>query len=123
MGEQISVTHTTDGRLSVEGLAETPKRKQELLDALSALRSNPAVKIDIQTLDEALARQPKGQNSSGSISIETSQPSSNTLPVDKELRQRLVLLRCPPILADWRTTICMRKPIRRLICDARIVLW
>ncbi len=87
MGEQISVTHTTDGRLSVEGLAETPKRKQELLDALSALRSNPAVKIDIQTLDEALARQPKGQNSSGSISIETSQPSSNTLPIDKELRQ------------------------------------
>ena len=87
MGEQISVTHTTDGRLSVEGLAETPKRKQELLDALSALRSNPAVKIDIQTLDEALARQPKGQNSSGSISVQTSQPSSNTLPVDKELRQ------------------------------------
>jgi hypothetical protein len=87
MGEQISVAHTTDGRLSVEGLAETPKRKQELLDALSALRNNPAVKIDIQTLDEALARQPKGQNSSGSISIQTSQPSSNTLPVDKELRQ------------------------------------
>lgn len=87
MGEQISVTRTADGRLSVEGLAETPKRKQELLDALSALRGNPAVKIDIQTLDEALARQPKGQNSAGSISIQTSQPSSNTLPVDKELRQ------------------------------------
>jgi DNA-directed RNA polymerase specialized sigma24 family protein len=87
MGEQISVTRNADGRLSVEGLTETQKRKQELLDALNGLRSNPAVKIDIQTLDEALARQPKGQNSSGPISFETSQPSSNTLPVDKELRQ------------------------------------
>ena len=87
MGEQINVTRTPEGQLSVQGITETDKRKRELLNTLSPLANNPAVKIDIQTLDEALARRPKGEASSGSISIETSQPSSNTLPVDRELRQ------------------------------------
>ena len=34
-----------------------------------------------------------------------SKQSLRTCNVDNELRQALLLLRCPPILADWRTTI------------------
>ncbi|SRR6266545_2161799 len=87
MGEQISVTRTLEGLLQVQGLTQTDERKRELLSALSPLFRNPAVKIDIQTLDEALARQPKSQAPPGPIIIETTQPSSNTLPIDTELRQ------------------------------------
>jgi hypothetical protein len=86
MGEQVSVTRTPEGLLQVLGLTQTDKRKRELLSALSSLAGNPAVRLDIQTLDEALARRPKDQVSSSSITVETTQPSSNTLPIDQELR-------------------------------------
>jgi DNA-directed RNA polymerase specialized sigma24 family protein len=87
MGEQVSVTRTSEGLLQVQGLTQTDKRKRELLSALSSLAGNPAVKLNIQTLDEALARRPKDQISSNSITVETTQPSSNTIAVDQELRQ------------------------------------
>jgi hypothetical protein len=87
MGEQINVTRTPEGLLQVQGLTQTDKRKRELLGALAPLVSNPAVRIDIQTLDEALARRPRNQTSSDKVSVETIQPSSNTIAVDKELHQ------------------------------------
>jgi len=87
MGEQVNVTRTPEGLLQVQGLTQTDKRKRELLTALTPLVGNPAVRVDIQTLDEALARQPKNQASSNTITVETTQPSSNTIAVDKELRQ------------------------------------
>jgi RNA polymerase sigma factor (sigma-70 family) len=86
MGEQVSVTRTPEGLLEVQGLTQTDRRKRELVSALSPVAGNRAVRLDIQTLDEALARQPKNKVSSGSISVETTQPSSNTLPIDQELR-------------------------------------
>jgi len=113
MGEQINITRTADGRLNVEGLTETQKRKQELLDALGALRSNPAVKVDIQTLDEALARRPKGEASSGSISIETAQPNSNTLPLDKELRQYFASRNVSEVQTDEAIRQFASRAIRR----------
>jgi hypothetical protein len=43
MGEQISVTHASDGRLLVSGLVESEERKSELQRALATVRSTPAV--------------------------------------------------------------------------------
>src|SRR5262249_37203683 len=77
MGEQITVTRTDEAHLTIKGITETEKRKRELLNVLGPVANNPAVKIEIQTLDEALARQPKNQPSTNSISIESSQASAS----------------------------------------------
>jgi RNA polymerase sigma factor (sigma-70 family) len=87
MGEQIDVTRTSEGRLQIQGLTQTEKRKRELLSALTSLASNPAVRIDIETLNEALAKQGKSKVLRQPVTIETTQPSSNTIALDKELRQ------------------------------------
>ena len=53
----------------------------------------------------ALACPPLSANVIGGRTTSLSKQSLRTCNVDNELRQALVLLRCPPILADWRTTI------------------
>jgi hypothetical protein len=114
MGEQISVTRTLEGLLQVEGLTQTNERKQQLLSAFSPLIGNRAVRVDIQTLDEALARQAKSQaSSSGPITIETTQPSSNTLPVDKELRQYLAGRAVPEAQTEEAIRQFAERAIRR----------
>lgn len=89
MGEQINVTRTPEGLLHIQGLTQTDKRKRELLAALVSLSSNPAVRVDIQTLNDALQKQPKQNTSPKSVRIETAQPASNTIAVDEELRSYL----------------------------------
>jgi DNA-directed RNA polymerase specialized sigma24 family protein len=54
VGEQVSVTRATDGRLSIEGLVEADARKAEILRLLAQLKQNPAVRIEIKTMAEAL---------------------------------------------------------------------
>jgi len=49
-GEQLSVTHTPQGTLRVEGVVETDKRKKEILAALAPVKSNPAVRVELQTV-------------------------------------------------------------------------
>lgn len=113
MGEQVSVTRTPQGLLHVQGITETDKRKRELLASLGSLISNPAVKLEIQTLDEALARQPKDQVSPRSIAIETSQPSSNTLPVEKELRQYFAGRKVSEVQTDDAVRQFANRTVRR----------
>src|SRR5439155_2565980 len=57
MGEQINVSRTVDGKILVNALVETDQRKRDLLAALTNFRSNPAIKLEIQTVAEAQARQ------------------------------------------------------------------
>lgn len=113
MGEQINVTRTPEGLLHVQGLTQTDKRKRELLIALASLTNNPAVRIDIQTLDEALARQPKAQASSESVTIETTEPSSNTIAVDKDLRQYFAGRNVPESQTDEAIRQFSDRAIRR----------
>jgi hypothetical protein len=87
LGEQVSVTHTPEGTLRVEGVVETDKRKKEILAALAPVNTNPAIRIEVQTVDEALARQTKNQPSSSPALIGSSTGTANTIPVDEELRR------------------------------------
>src|SRR6266496_1063530 len=57
LGEQISVTRTSNGLLSVQGIVDTEKRKGEILRALSSVSSNPAVRVDVKSVAEALRGQ------------------------------------------------------------------
>lgn len=55
LGEQISVERRADGKLYVTGIVETDGRKAELQRALQSVSDNRTVKINIQTVTEAVA--------------------------------------------------------------------
>lgn len=89
-GEQIDVSRIVDGRLQVNALVETDKRKSELLAALASVRNNAAVRINIETVDEAQAREAReqkaGSQTPGAISVDQYTATEN--PVFNELRKR-----------------------------------
>ena len=84
MGEQVSVSRTPEGRLHVEALVETAQRKNEILGALASVRNNPAVRIEVNTVSEALKRKP--QAAIAPTVVEEIGASTNTIPVEAELR-------------------------------------
>lgn len=61
LGEEITVKRDA-GILYIRGLVETAERKNEILNALQTVRANPAVKIELQTVSEAVA---KNKNQTG----------------------------------------------------------
>jgi hypothetical protein len=81
--EQVALTRSAGGSLRVEGIVENEQRKQELLRALAPVSQNPAVTIDIRTVDEALQRTP----APSAISIHQTEVTATTVAVDRELRE------------------------------------
>lgn len=57
LGEQVSVKRTGDGILEITGIVEPAPRKAEIINALEPIANNPAVRIEIQTVTEAVAQQ------------------------------------------------------------------
>jgi hypothetical protein len=86
MGEQVTVTHLSDGRLHVEALVETEGRKSQILNALSSLSNNPAVRIDVSTVAEAIQRKPPAKATPDVTDVEDLGAVANTIPVEPELR-------------------------------------
>lgn len=90
MGEPIEVTRGADGKVSVSGLVETDARKRELLGALAGFRSNPAVRIKIETVAEAeeRVRRQKAASNSSVASVDHVQVDENENPVFADLKKR-----------------------------------
>ena len=90
-GEQISLTRTPEGRLRVQGIVETDKRKTEILQSLASLKRNPAVQIEVETVAEAAERQARQRTTSdnpteiGNVEVEV----KSAIPVAPELRAYL----------------------------------
>lgn len=90
-GEQISLTRTPEGRLRVQGIVETDKRKAEILQSLASLKRNPAVQIQVETVAEAAERQARQRATSnsptdiGSVEVEV----KSAIPAEPELRAYL----------------------------------
>jgi hypothetical protein len=84
LGEQVSVKRTSAGTLEITGIVETEKRKTEILNGLTALRNNPAVRIEIQTVAEAVANQ--SHKPTPSPTTRAVEISTNTMAVEPELR-------------------------------------
>lgn len=57
LGEQITVKREANGLLYVRGIVESQNRKNEILLALKPFQNIPAVRIDVKTIDEAVAEQ------------------------------------------------------------------
>jgi RNA polymerase sigma factor (sigma-70 family) len=87
MGEQVSVARTAGGQLKVQGIVETDKRKTEILSALAPVTSNPAVEVEIQTIDEAVARQQKSESTSGAVTARQVEMSNDSIPAGADLRR------------------------------------
>jgi RNA polymerase sigma factor (sigma-70 family) len=79
--EQVALSRTANGLLRVEGVVESEERKLEFLRALEPIRHNPAVKIEIGTIAEALKRQQRP--ASGTFTV---RDTVNTVAVYYELR-------------------------------------
>ncbi len=57
LGEQLAATRGADGLLHITGIVDTPERKTEIMRALQPVMNHPAVRIEIQTIAEALTQQ------------------------------------------------------------------
>ncbi len=82
LNEQVNLTRSAGGSLRVEGVVDSQERKEEFLRALAPVLNNPAVKIDIRTVAEAM----KHPASVGPVSIQQTVETANTIAVDAELR-------------------------------------
>jgi RNA polymerase sigma factor (sigma-70 family) len=80
--EQVTLTRSAGGSLRVEGILDTEDRKREFLKALAPVSNNPAVKIEIRTVAEAMRR----SVARGPISIQAAEDTTNTVAADGELR-------------------------------------
>jgi hypothetical protein len=86
MGEQITVTRTREGLLNVEGAVDNPQRKDQILRALSSLGNDPAIRVQIVTVQEALKKR-QASASSNPITVEGTSPSATSIPADADLRR------------------------------------
>ncbi|HYV10023.1 MAG TPA: RNA polymerase sigma factor [Pyrinomonadaceae bacterium] len=80
--EQVTLTRSVGGSLRVEGIVESTERKQDFLKALAPVSNNPAVKIEIRTVAEAVQR----SVARGPISIQETEETADTVAAEDELR-------------------------------------
>jgi hypothetical protein len=85
-GEQIVVRRIPSGILQVDGVAEGVERKQQILQALAPVIGNPALRVNIETVDERVAREANARTPPDSISLERIEVTSNSIPLEPELR-------------------------------------
>lgn len=85
LGEQIEVKRMPSGPLHITGVVETTERKNEILNALQPIAVNPAVRIQINTAAEEIARQ-KRSKAQPKPSVETVEVESGTFPAEADVR-------------------------------------
>ncbi|HEY6242466.1 MAG TPA: hypothetical protein VIX17_00890 [Pyrinomonadaceae bacterium] len=87
LDDQTTVTRTSEGRLRVSGIVDTDQRKAEIVHALASVASNPAVKIEVETVAEAMKRRAREKSSSGVQSVDQVEISESAIPAHEELRR------------------------------------
>ena len=80
--EQVALTRSAGGSLRVEGIVDTQERKDEFLRTLAPVSNNPAVKIEIRTIAEAV----KHAVPTGPVSVQEPEETDVTIAADDELR-------------------------------------
>jgi hypothetical protein len=87
LGEQVSARRDSNGPLRVEGIVETEARKGEILRALAPVINNPAVRVDIKTVAEALAeKRGQGKDAPGSVTEQKVEIDTGAIAAGSELR-------------------------------------
>ena len=81
--EQVALTRSAGGSLRVEGVVDSQQRKDEFLRALGPVSNNPAVKIEIRTIAEAVERAVP----TGVVTVQEAEETNATVAADRELRE------------------------------------
>jgi len=104
LGQQISVTTGPDHKLHVAGVVETEERKNEILNALAPIHSNPAVTVKVLSYAEVLRR---GRPGSPSTSADLAGvPAENaTIPAEADLMEYLANQAAPGEQPDLRARV------------------
>jgi hypothetical protein len=84
-GEQVNLDRLLNGTLRVEGIVDSEQRRQQILQALSPVKDNPSLIIDIATVNTQLANRNYLTNSSTSLVESDSMPDK--LLVEDDLRR------------------------------------
>src|SRR5262249_50932007 len=84
LGEQVNLTRTAEGRLRLEALVETEERKQEVLRVLAPFNNPAAIKIEVETVADALKRQ---KPSTGATAFREIEVVKEMIPADPDLRR------------------------------------
>jgi DNA-directed RNA polymerase specialized sigma24 family protein len=90
MGEQVSVQRMPQGFLQVDALVETEKRKAELIQALSPVANNPAVRLRIKTVTEATNETSARKSNSPKVAVEQLESINDSALLQPDLRQWFV---------------------------------
>lgn len=85
LGEQVSLTRTNRGMLRVEALAETQRRKEEILQALRPVINNPAIRVEVNTVEEAVKRQQE-LSQPREATVREVEVKNNRIPADPQVR-------------------------------------
>jgi DNA-directed RNA polymerase specialized sigma24 family protein len=96
LGEEVSVTRTLDGTLQIEGVVENAERKNAILAALDPIHRHRAVRVRIETPEEAEHRLEQMRSTAVAVSIQEAAPLASRIPVDAELRRYLTSLGVAP---------------------------
>jgi hypothetical protein len=86
LGGQLSVTRSSAGILRVQGIVENKEHKEEILEALSSVIRNPAIRVDVSTVAEAVTRQARAKPSE-SMAARKVEITGNQTPIHEELRR------------------------------------
>lgn len=86
LGEQVDVTRTAEGSLRVSGIVETEQRKNEILRALQTVKDNPAVRVEVQTVAEAISQRAQNKQDSRRETVEGIEIAADTFPAYADLR-------------------------------------
>ncbi len=84
MNGETDVQSAPDGTLRITGTVASRERREEILQALSGLRGQHGVLIDLRTPDEA-----RGRGAEHTGTVEVIAPSAGTIPLDGQVRQYL----------------------------------
>lgn len=89
MGEQISAIKAPDGLLHVDGIVESATRKVEIMRTLEPVMKDPTLRIEIQTVAEAIAQQTRGRSKASPTSIieERVELNSEAMAANPELHR------------------------------------
>lgn len=87
LGEQVSVGRTTGGKLRVEALVESERRKGEILRALAPILNNPAVVTEVSTVEDALRRRKGKAAAPRGEEVQEVEVASARIPADEDLRR------------------------------------
>lgn len=86
LGEQVSAKRK-DGLLRIEGIVETDARKAEILRALEPVIDDPAVRVEIKTVAEAVVEERRQSGGAArSVTERKAEITSGSMAAESELR-------------------------------------